>query len=272
MKLSNVFRGLDRYQAPPELWRMVEDRAAMPEGGFDEPTTRLRRARSRIIAVAVAGVLSALSLVLVFIAFRPSSAPAPAIGDVPLEVVLSCDGSGTHVEATEVQAQRDGVHLVVRNLLGTDPGLSVRFDGRGSGYNLAPQGVTRLTVSMPPGEFRVACGVLDSETVTTAPLVNVVDPERFYIPVSLECPGDATASFGTGIAAGADPLDVATTVLEPFMDSGDTVEVAGYPAAEPRIVRMVRGESVVAMVTLVRQVDGTWRSDAVTGCASLLPA
>ncbi len=277
MNPRDAFGRLDRVPIPTELLRMAEDRAMLPEGELATGTASPGRGRGRVAAIAVAGALSALALALVFAALRPGSRPSPPGEGAPLSAVLVCDENGTHADTTEVQAQGDGVHLVVQNRLPYDPGLIVAFDGEGTGRDLEPDGVTRLTLAIPPGGFTVACRLGPDmpveDVLSVAPRLQVVDPEGLYVSPTLECSGETVGEVASpgGVEAGTDPVQVATDALAHFLAPDDVVEVAGYPEAVPRLMRVIRGGSVIMRVELVLREDGTWTSDVVERCASLLP-
>lgn len=260
-----ITRGVNRKLWPVRLHRRHIERLGNELGG---PVTTPPEPRGhRFMTVTIALLLSGATVLLLALAFgRDSTGLANA--DAPLTAVVRCTTSGTEA-SSEVEAQPDGVHLEVHNDLASDPGLSVLFDGRGGGYSLLPNAVTDVVLLAPPGEVRVFCGVLDRDGLESGPIVEVVDPSDLYVSVELAC--SETAGLGTASGLQATALDAARMALEPFIDEGDTLEVAGYPQSSPRLVRLVRNDQVVAVATIVEGKGMKWRTDDVTGCASLLP-
>lgn len=278
MDPRDAFSRLDRIPIPKGLWRTAEDRVVSPQGELTGGTDPPGRGRSMFAAIAVAGALSVLALALVYIAFRPGP-QSSLTGDVtPLSAALVCDVNGTRVATSEVQAQEDGVHLVVENRLPHDPGLIVAFDGQSVGQNLEPDGVTRLALAIPPGGATVACrlgpDVPVQDVLEEAPRLQVIDPRGLWVTSALECPagivGEVASSRGVDEPS-TDPVHVATDALRPFLSPDDLIETAGYPEALPRVMRLLRAGRVVMRVELLLRDDGTWMADLVERCADLLP-
>ena len=122
-------------------------------------------------------------------------------------IVCEPDGTTT-MPAGEVAVKPDGLHLVVENRLGEAASLN------GLGMDVNP-GVSECTLSVPPGDYDLACWPFSRHESGTEPetiRLRVLDPESLYVPgPKLDCEawsahGDL-ASPSQGIAD--DPIEAA---------------------------------------------------------------
>jgi hypothetical protein len=203
---------------------------------------------------------------------------SPAAGPSPPGVAtIVCDETGTTVETPSVRAQPDGVHVVVDNRTGVDPGFSARFaDGRGLGDN-APPGTSEHVLDAPPGTLEIGC--YTGEHGSGEPdlrALEVVDVDGLYRSIELDC--ESMSSGVSDYAPGAegeagDPVDLARAAFEGAtggLEPDDVVERAGYPEWDEPIVRLVRAGAVVATVRYRAADDGGgWLQDTMSMCDGL---
>lgn len=189
-----------------------------------------------------------------------------------------CTDNGTHVLTPEVEAQPDGVHLVIHNRTGVDSGYSVKLpNGSGMGDN-APAGKSEHIEPLPPGTIQIGCDKSlrngNPEEPDYASL-EIIDKSGVYEPVELECPsGEAVSSSGGLLSPDSEPGRDETPVeqtREFFSDQlkpGDTVELAGYPERKRhKTVRVVRDGTVLAVVEYPWGSGGSWYQDGYSACA-----
>jgi hypothetical protein len=265
MRMQEHFGQFDRIEVPDDLRARVDERVS--EYREDRsPVYPIRfKQHSRRPAVVVGLIAGLLAAGLAF-AMLPGSDSG---NDLAGAVELVCDDGGVRVETGEVAAQDDGVHLHVRSKQASGGGLLISFGGGAFGRNLEGDGFTVLVESIPPGEAQVACIASEDASRSRWSVIGVLDPERFYVSPDLECSG-AVATLGARSYSGEDPMQVASSVFRTVMDPDDSaVEPAGYPAASPRLARLVAGGRVVGVSTLHRD-DGVWISDEAFVCEELL--
>jgi hypothetical protein len=202
---------------------------------------------------------------------------SPAAGPSPPGVAtIVCDETGTTIETPSVRAQPDGVHVVVDNRTGVDPGFSARFaDGRGHGDN-APPGTSEHVLDAPPGTLEIGCYA--GEHGSGEPdlrALEVVDVDGFYRSTALDC--ESSSGGVIDYVPGAegevgDPVDLARVVFEEStgrLEPDDVVERAGYPEWDEPIVRLVREGEVVATIRYFEADGGGWLRDTTSMCDGL---
>jgi hypothetical protein len=264
MKFEDRFKELDQTQTPADLWERAQ---SSPKISDERDPSHVSRS-SRIATFVTAAAISTATLALLWVSFRAGQT-SPASAPLSATATVECSESGTKLITPEVTAQVDGVHILVKNQLSLNPGLSIKYDGGGAGFNIKEDGITNIVAPVPPGPLLVRCGPLDSDHVATASQVVVLDPDGIFVTTNLAC--TETASLGTS-GIGADAIEAARRALLPVVQEGDVVQVAGYPEAVPRSVRLVRDGSVLAVVTVREKGQGTWNTEDVRACADLLPA
>jgi len=184
---------------------------------------------------------------------EPTSTDLSSIPDVA-EVI--CDDSGTRTTTPVVRPQRDGIHVIFRNLGGfgqfffPTPAESSSSD-LGHGGPLERGRATEATTFNGPGTFLAGClrhGQSSySEGIRFARIMTV-DPEGLFTPDTPDCePGKRGIYRRMG---SADLAAVVRTV--PGVLPTDQVLRPGYPdqgwMVEPRIV--IRDDRAVALITL----------------------
>jgi hypothetical protein len=185
-------------------------------------------------------------------------------GNAPDELEIRCDGETTEVLTPTVQAQRDGVHVLIHN--SATERLSVTTETRGDG---ASPGDTTLIFPIPPGRSRIRCmRETDDNAMANGDWgdFEVLAVEGWISP-ALECPG---GRMYTGFA---DYVAGARGVEDPLVDSkkhfrleGSVVE-AGYDiVGERTYINVSEGH---AKESLVYTSDGSggWLQTESSGCS-----
>jgi hypothetical protein len=179
---------------------------------------------------------------------------------------IRCDGETTEVLAPIVQAQRDGVHVLIRNTSGHE--LFVQTDSQGQGLD---PGETELLLSILPGSSRFRCLVmsddLDPGVEGGWADFEVLAPEGWISP-TLECPGgrmySGVADYIAGARGVADPLADAP---KHFREEGDRVVQAGYATPEERTFVLLRDEDPIAGLTYHSDGHDGWLQTESFGCS-----
>jgi hypothetical protein len=212
----------------------------------------------------------------------PGAAPGSATSTTPIdrpqsEAAVVCDGRETRVTTARVRAQPDGAHVRVENTTGARlPWLAearAAGDGAGMGSD-APPGVSNHVLPFPPGRVAVAChGESGDPSDVPRVAIEVVDPDGVWTDTSLgEC---AQVSAIADYVAGArgrpgTPVEVARALLteRDALGPDDRVERAGYRAADaPALVRLVRAERTVAVLSLIGDGNGGWLLSQTDACS-----
>lgn len=186
----------------------------------------------------------------------PSSPPAGAGAWV---ANITCTDEGTVLEDAEVNAQRDGVHLDVRNETQSD--LGIAFDGYG-GDNTG-----KIVWQFAPGKLRLRCS-----NDATWHVLQVSDPEHYWVSPALECPPGAGGAQGLSDPAPdatgekGDPVDLVRAM--PRVQPTDVVERAGYPEQPGPEVRVVRDGKVVMVFGFTPDHHGGWFMTTQEACST----
>jgi hypothetical protein len=207
-----------------------------------------------------------------------ADSPDATSGAAPPDIAtIVCDESGTIVETPSTRPQADGLHVVIDNRTGVDPGFSVRYERGGLGDN-APPGTTEHVLDVPPGTVQIGCytGTHGSGEPDLHAL-EVVDLDGVYRSTELDC--ESSSGLVTDYVPGAegepgDPVDLARAALEGAtggLGPDDVVERAGYPESAEPIVRLVRADRVMATVEFRPADAGGWLQDTLSMCEGLLP-
>jgi hypothetical protein len=194
-----------------------------------------------------------------------ASPPATAIAHAPAAAEVECTATGTTVTTDLVAAQRDGVHFHVRNTSGANPAFQID----GVGGDNTPASVGTLVFPLQLGPARIWCGPSDTPTDADWVTVTVVDPKGVFVPDTLTCGTVSHQSIDYGADAKGkkgDPVAIARSTIT-GLRPGDTVERAGYPAAEERKVRVVHDGQIAAVGTYFSDQHGGWLLGSVDECA-----
>jgi hypothetical protein len=202
--------------------------------------------------------------------------PIPSPDKVFDTARIVCDGDGAHVLTPKVEAQPDGVHLVLDNRLSGNADYSIDHSDGGMGWNV-PVGESERVANVPPGTARISCyrrswgkekvGEISEGTI------KILAGDSGYKSTELDCSGKrATGDYGAYSEEAVngrkgDPVELARRTFAGSLREGDVVEIAGNPESrDEKTVRVVRDGRVVATVTYFRSTSG-WFGDVVDACA-----
>ena len=209
----------------------------------------------------------ALLLAVTTACASPDARPPAAPRDDP-EAVLVCGRSKARLETPTVEAQPDGVHLVVKNTSGGDAGFF--FDSRGAagGRNaFAPR--SEHVLEAPPGKLKVGCYFPGPDSPQSKELtIQVRDPNGYYTDVTLDCPGNTVGAGIPEYAPGSrgekgDPVELTE---EDYAKPGDEVRSVGYRDDRSVSVAVVRNGRAVRIIDWGRAGRGRWLVDTDNFC------
>jgi hypothetical protein len=216
---------------------------------------RMRRVASGVVVAAL--VSAGIAIPLATLAdLGGSSTKAASPGAAADSVYVACDESGAHARSLVVRPQSDGVHVVIDNTTATRGSYEV---GNLGGENLPP-GESHVTLPTPPGPLTIRCnGGAQRATI------RVQDPEGIWVSPELSCPDwQGYSTTGQSEPPDADLVHLASDHLRGLAPS-DQLQLAGYPDANERFVRVVRADSTVA-VTSFDFLDGSWHFKGTSAC------
>ena len=185
-----------------------------------------------------------------------------------VEIVCTEDG-GTRLWTPVVEVQPDGVHLDIENRTGeptTFFGLSPEVD----------EGRHKEVVTEPPGRLRVACYPNSQHETDAKPVkydLELVDPKGHWRSTELQCETDlvegSTLDYAVPLPKGQskDPVAVVGESVEGLRPN-DVIETAGYPEADPPVVRVLRNEKVIGAYSFLEADDGGLVLGGGSSCAS----
>ena len=184
---------------------------------------------------------------------------------------MCTEDGGTELSDERVKAQPEGVHVWVDNRSGESASIN--------GFVLdVGEGFSKNVVRAAPGETKVACWPFSQHSKKEPPTtpLEIVDPNGFYKSAELHCPpGPKSDLIETAIfeldtkkSEHDDPVEAAGDFFDK-LEEEDTVEIAGYPEADPPSVRVIRDGYVVANVAFLRADDGGVIIEGKGSCASV---
>jgi hypothetical protein len=196
-------------------------------------------------------------------------------GALPDLARVVCEAEGPpRIETPAVKPRPDGVHIEFVNETGKDMGFSIEDPSEGGMGDNAREGTSTQVVDLHPGTVSIACYDAFTEDAGKAPktAIKIVDEDDVWIPARLTCTQQFSGylDYAADARGNADPLEAARDGLSGYMQTGDTVEPAGYPEAQTTLqYRLVRAGEVLAIVELEDAGSGGWLPGSVTGCSSL---
>jgi hypothetical protein len=195
-------------------------------------------------------------------AIQPAGAWTPSPG-VPTKAELVCRSDGSVELSTDiVQAQPDGIHLVVENEY--DEPVSVE------GFDADP-GLTRWVLARGPGTLRLMCWPFSLHGSPEEPQrheLSVIDPSGLYVDGSVACAfeGQSIGSYAEApIDEGPPPMDVVKDLVT-GLRADDVLRVEGYPEQEGGGVLVIRDGEVVASYSIGRFKGESWRILGASVC------
>lgn len=209
--------------------------------------------------------------VLAAMALASCASPADLTRNATDTASVVCEASGTRTQPEAVRANADGIHLSIDNLTERRMFLYYRI-----GDDIRPVGELRVgsttaVVTAAPSNWDLVCvapSAYPDEGDTWAAL-SVLDPEGVWVSDVLDCDRIAAShpdyreDFEGGTPQGqeGDPIELARdpitgaafTIL-----ADDVLERAGYPAADPVLVRVLRDGRTVAIGSFQPDGHGGW--------------
>ena len=188
----------------------------------------------------------------------------PAASEPPIDLEIRCDGTTTEVLTPTVQAQRDGVHVLIRNV--SDEELSVSTESQGTG---ASPGETTLVFPIHPGTSRIRCQKETEDASMEKGDWGSFDvlAERGWVSPELVCPSGAmyqrVADYIEGARGVDDPL---ADAAKRFRLPGEAVE-AGYRTEEERTFVNMTDDGPKESLVYRSDGDGGWLQSESSGCS-----
>jgi hypothetical protein len=191
-----------------------------------------------------------------------------------LRVTCGADGH-PNIQTPVVQAQSDGLHVLVDNQAGAEA-IIVRQPSRPDvSWSSGSNGLDdEFPMPVPPGRSFVSCfgpgpspaPSLGASLQQNEAAFEVVDPNGYWSSTDLVCPAgerrEFTVSTGVNVSPRMSAVEAATTLV-PGVRPTDVVELADYGyLGFPRsgAIRVIRGGRIVAW-TLPNTGTGTWSFD-----------
>jgi hypothetical protein len=184
-------------------------------------------------------------------------------GDAPDALEIRCDGETTEVLTPIVQAQRDGVHVLIHNT--ATERVSVTTETGGDG---ASPGETTLIFPINPGRSRIRC-LKETEDHAMengdwGPF-EVLAPDGWVSPL-FDCPHGSYAGFGEPAPGARGVGDPAEDAEKHFREEGTVLE-AGYQTADARtFINAVDGNARESL-TYTSDGYGGWLQTESSGCS-----
>ena len=188
----------------------------------------------------------------------------------PTVLDVSCDADAITVMNDRVYARGAGFHVRVENRSGGRVFLQFVHTGADApwgGIAISP-GTTDLAIQIPPGPAAIRCSD-GGEEITDETAVEVVDPDKMFVPYALACDGKllhltpSAWPWSTRDSGLPDPIAWVQRQAVGIAPS-DVLEIAGYPRAAEPVVRVVREGAVAAAFELWPKGE-TWAA-AYSAC------
>ena len=192
----------------------------------------------------------------------PSPSAVPSVA--PPELEVACAATATVIATPAVRALADGVHIHFTNTSGGPVQFSI---GDSTGLALlgdeVPAAGRTDVETLAPGGYRLTCGGSPVAFL-------IVDPDALHAPTARRCASEASGSIDHGSGAkgvSGSPVDIARTMIK-GLRPGDLVEPGGYPEARgARLVRVIRGGDVIAVLVFESLATGRWLITATHLCS-----
>jgi hypothetical protein len=206
--------------------------------------------------------LAALFVVLAGACADPVTTPTASDASDTLEI--RCDGQSTDILTPTVQAQVDGVHVLIHNT--SEVRLDVEWPSSGEGAD--PGDTTRL-LGLLPGTSQVRCNLYaeNDEQPEGAWASFQVEASPDWISPSVDCPGSmyhGSGSLAPDARGVADPLADAS---KHFQEEGDQVVQAGYATADERTFVLLQDGEAIAGLVYISDDHGGWIQIESYGCS-----
>jgi hypothetical protein len=188
----------------------------------------------------------------------------PVVADV---LNVTCDGQGTRIDATSIQASPGGVGIYTQPY---NQRVDLLFDGDREEILIVDYAAA--TIDLPPGQHTISC-LYDGDIGLGSEAFEVVDPEGHWMDPSIDCapPADEADVDTDAIPVEGDPNDellaVGDSILTSKLGQEGPVALGGYPEARGSriVVRLDEEGSVVGRVNF-RLSGQDWFIDSYVTC------
>jgi hypothetical protein len=262
---------------PPELDELVEMLLARPVMNptpaselVDRSRRRRRRHRSRVTALSALAAIAAAAAVVVLnrpsggTGLRVATRPPTTTTSAPQVLTVTCVGSAMHLSATVVQAQLDGVHVILKTTETQGDfsyrSLSQRLADGGEGGSQFSPGTGHhdfsTVLSLAPAKVALACASPPFVTPSLQRIIEVVDPHHYWIPwTSYTDPPCRRVEVKT-TANGSNARTAVQNWLATTGHTPDQITGLGYPRDVHPTFGITQNAKLAAVVGLVA-LDGS---------------
>jgi hypothetical protein len=182
----------------------------------------------------------------------------------PDVLAVSCYGDPTtQLDATEVAAAPDGVHLLVRSTVSY---VEVQIDDDFIRIEDSPR---ELVLDLAPGEHGVQCIAPGADQVWDPIPFEVVDPNGYWLDPSVDCapPADIVDLDADVITVEGDPRGELLAVGESLFSEEGEATIGGYPESLPdrSVIMLNEDGSVIGRANFHLDERG-WFVDSYVTC------
>jgi hypothetical protein len=186
---------------------------------------------------------------------------------------VACTEERTRMLTPVVEAQRDGVHLELRNETDGEAHVTIERTPSGGGDGAGgPPGVSSHILTIGPGTWTVTC--YESVDTVQGATFELVDTGLWVSTELDDCELPAATHGDPPATVGDDESELpehARSMLEAFvgLEPGYELEPAGYPDERGRIFRALADGKTVATASFNPDEAGGWVEGEVTYCEEL---
>jgi hypothetical protein len=198
---------------------------------------------------------------------RPAGTASPVVR-------VTCAEAGTRVATPVVEAQRDGVHLELRNETDGEAHVTIERGSSGGSGAGGPPGVSSHVLTIGPGIWTATC--YESVDTVRGATFEVADT-GLWVSTDVDDCESPSSTHGDPPARVADDEselpEQARSMLEASVgfEPGYEIEPAGYPDERGRIFRARVDGKTVATASFYPDDSGGWVTGSVTYCEELGP-
>jgi len=185
---------------------------------------------------------------------------------------VTCAEEGTRVVTPVVQAQRDGVHLELRNETDGEAHVTIERGPSGGVGAAGPPGISSHVLAIGPGTWTATC--YESVDTVQGATFELVDTGLWVSTEIDDCEFPASTHGDPPARVADDESELpehARSMLEASMglEPGYEVESAGYPNQRAKIFRARVDGKTVATASFNPDEAGGWMESDVTYCDEL---
>jgi hypothetical protein len=182
---------------------------------------------------------------------------------------VTCAEEGTRVVTPVVQAQRDGVHLELRNETDGEAHVTIERGPSGGVGAAGPPGISSHVLAIGPGTWTATC--YESVDTVQGATFELVDTGLWVSTEIDDCESPASTHGDPPARVADDESELpehARSMLEASvgLEPGYEVEPAGYPDQRAKIFRARVDGKTVATASFNPDEAGGWMEGDVTYC------